>query len=339
MPLYLASLFTNNDLTLMLFVATALLYTFLNGFNDSANTVATMIASRAMSARQALVLSAIAHFVGPFLFGVAVAATIGQEVLAGDVATIPVFWAALLSAIIWSFITALLGIPSSASHALVGGLIGAAILDHGPQAINIAGLEKVLIALLASPILGLCSGYGLMKTVLWLARAASPRINTFFKRSQLLTALALALSHGANDAQKAMGVIVVGLLAVGRITTFTVPRWVVAACASAMALGTLLGGWRVIITLGGRFYKIRPVHSFNSQLASTLIILGAALLGGPVSTSHVVSATILGAGAAERLSKVRWQVAQNILTAWLLTIPATAGIAAPCYWLLRRVVG
>ena len=330
---------TSGDVILFLFIGTAVLYTFLNGFTDSANTVATMIASRAMSARQALALSAIAHFIGPFLFGVAVAATIGQEVIASSAATIPVFWAALLSAIIWGLITALLGIPSSASHALIGGMIGAAVIGYGAEAVLIGGLEKVLIALLASPILGLLGGYVLTKTVLFLARVASPRINTFFKRSQIVTALALALSHGANDAQKDMGIITMGLLAAGQLSAFSVPRWVVAVCAGAMALGTMLGGWRVIITLGGRFYKIRPVHSFNSQLASTLIILGAALLGGPVSTSQVVSTTILGAGAAERLSKVRWQVARNILTAWILTIPAAAGIAALCYLLLIRVLG
>jgi len=174
--------------------------------------------------------------------------------------------------------------------------------------------------------------------VIFLARGASPRINNFFKRSQVFTAVALALSHGANDAQKAMGVIAMGLLATGRLSAFAVPQWVMILCAGAMSLGTLLGGWRIIKTLGGRFYQIRPVHSFNSQLASTLIILGAALMGGPVSTSQVVSATILGAGAAERLNKVRWGVAKNILLTWLLTIPAAAAIAAGSYLLLKRLL-
>ncbi len=324
-------------MTLTLFVATALLYTFLNGFNDSANTVATMISSRAMSARQALVLSAIAHFIGPFLFGTAVAATIGKGIITSEAATLPVIWAALLSAIIWSLITWLLSIPSSASHALIGGMAGAAILGYGTEAVIREGLEKVLIALFASPILGLLGGAILMKLVLLFARAASPRINNFFKKSQLLTATALALSHGANDAQKTMGLIAMGLLAAGRLSAFSVPFWSVAMCAGAMSLGTLLGGWRIIRTLGGRFYKIRPVHSFNSQLASTVIILGAGLLGGPVSTSQVVSATILGSGAAERVNKVRWGVVKTILLAWVLTLPAAAGIAALCYMLLMRL--
>ncbi|MBN1920120.1 MAG: inorganic phosphate transporter [Anaerolineae bacterium] len=323
---------------LPLFIATAVLYTFLNGFNDSANTVATMISSRAMSARQALVLSAIAHFIGPFMFGVAVAATIGQEVITHEAATLPVIWAALLSAIIWSLITWILSIPSSASHALIGGMAGAAILSRGIEGVIIGGLEKVLIALLISPILGLIGGYLLMKIVLFLARGASPKINHFFKQAQSVTAMALALSHGANDAQKAMGIIAMGLLATGYLPAFSVPSWVTATCAVAMSLGTLFGGWRIIKTLGGRFYKIRPVHSFNSQLASTIIILGAGLLGGPVSTSQVVSATILGSGAAERVNKVRWLVVKNILLAWGLTVPAAAGIAALCYWLLVRIL-
>ncbi len=327
-----------DQVPLLLFITTAVLYTFLNGVNDSANTVATMISSRAMSARQALVLSAIAHLVGPFMFGIAVAATIGKGVITSEAATLPVIWAALLSAIIWSLITWVLSIPSSASHALIGGMAGAAILSHGIEGVIVSGLEKVLIALLVSPVLGLIGGYVLMKGVLFLARGASPRINRFFKDSQPLTAMALALSHGANDAQKAMGIIAMGLLATGNLTAFAVPTWVVAICAAAMALGTLFGGWRIIKTLGGRFYKIRPIHSFNSQLASTVIILGAALLGGPVSTSQVVSATILGSGAAERVNKVRWQVVKNILLAWVLTVPAAAGIAALCYWLLERIL-
>lgn len=328
----------NTDLILPLFISTALVYTFLNGFNDSANVVATMISSRAMSARQAMSFSAIAHLIGPFLFGTAVATTIGREVITGEAATLPVVWSALLSAILWSLATWLLGIPSSASHALIGGLAGAAILSHGTEAVVSSGLMKVLLALFFSPLLGFVGGYVLMRLTLLLARAASPRINVFFKQSQLVTALALALSHGANDAQKTMGLIVMGLLAGGALPTFSVPQWVVAVCAGAMSLGTLLGGWRIIKTLGGRFYRIRPVHSFNSQLASTVIVLGAALVGGPVSTSHVVSATILGAGAAERVSKVRWGVFKTILWAWILTVPASAGIAALCCLLLKSVL-
>ena len=323
------------DSLLILFVGTALLFDFLNGFNDSANTVATMISSRAMSPRQALLLSAAAHLTGPFLFGVAVATTVGHEVIASYAATIPVVWAALLGAIIWDLITWLSGIPSSSSHALIGGLIGATLIGYGTDAIMLGGLGKVLIALLVSPILGLVVGYLLMKIILFLARSATPKINTFFKRIQIITAMMLALSHGTNDAQKTMGLITMGLLAGGAISTFEVPTWVIAVCAGSMSLGTALGGWRIIRTLGGKFYKIRPVHSFTSQLASAGIIMGAALVGGPVSTSQVVSTTILGAGAAERVNKVRWGVMKSILATWLLTIPASAGMAALFYLLLQ----
>jgi len=323
---------------LTFFVAVALLFDFLNGFQDSANTVATMISSRAMRPREALALSAMAHLIGPFLFGVAVATTIGHEVVAEEAATLPVALAALLAASGWNVVTWLLGIPSSSSHALVGGMVGAATITHGPQAILVPGLSKILLTLLVSPLLGLLSGYILMKVILLLARAATPRINIFFKRSQIATALALALSHGANDAQKTMGIIAMGLVAGGALSSFSVPLWMIAACAAAMALGTAMGGWRIIHTLGAKFYRIRPVDSFASQLASAGVILGAALWGGPVSTTHVVSTTVLGVGSAERVNKVRWGMAGQIVIAWLLTIPVSALVAMLFTMLLERIL-
>ena len=327
--------FIGSNAILVAFVGTALFFDFLNGFHDSSNTVATMIASRAMSPGRALMMSAAAHFVSPFIFGVAVATTIGHEVVAESATTLPVVWAALLGASLWNLITWLLGIPSSSSHALVGGLIGATYMGFGYQAIMIEGLSKILLVLLISPLLGLFSSYILMKVTRFLARGATPRIDNFFRKSQMVTALALALSHGSNDAQKTMGVITMGLVASGTLTEFHVPLWVVAACAGAISLGSALGGWRIIHTLGGKFYRIRPVHSFVSQISSATIILGAALMGGPVSTSHVVSATILGAGAGERLNMVRWQVMNSILIAWVLTIPAAAVMSGVAYWLLE----
>lgn len=323
---------------LVLFVAAALLFDFLNGFHDSANSVATMISSRAMGPRRALALNAAANFVGPFLFGVAVATTIGHEVVAEDAATLPAVLAALLGAIVWNVLTWLLGIPSSSSHALVGGLIGAATISHGAHAILLPGLTKVLLAMLISPVAGMLSGYLLMKIILFLARGSTPRINIFFKQAQMVTATALALSHGTNDAQKTMGIITMGLLAEGVVSHFVVPTWVIAACAGAMALGTALGGWRIIRTLGGKFYKVRPVHSFASQIASAGVILGAAFIGGPVSTTHVVSTAILGVGSAERVSKVRWGVVGQIVVAWLLTIPASGLLAILFYLIVERVV-
>jgi len=321
------------------FVIIALLFDFLNGFNDSANIVATMIASRAMRPRQALILSAIAHFIGPFLFGVAVATTIGHEVVSEQAATIAVVSAALLASIVWNIITWLLGIPSSSSHALVGGLIGAAIVGYGTTAVQLSGVLKVIVTLLLSPILGLVGGYLLMKVILFLARGATPHINQFFKKAQIVTALWLALSHGTNDAQKTMGIITMGLFAVGALPEFSVPTWVITACASAISLGTVMGGWRIIRTLGRGFYKIRPVHGFASQIASALVITTAALAGGPVSTTHVVSSSILGVGSAERVNKIRWGVVGHIVTAWILTIPASGLLSALAYGLMVRFWG
>jgi PiT family inorganic phosphate transporter len=312
----------------------ALIFDFLNGFHDSSNIVATMISSRAFRPRVALGVTAVAEFSGPFIFGVAVAKTIGHDVVAPGTITIEVIFAALLSAILWNLFTWYFGIPSSSSHALIGGIIGAVGAGAGLKAIQVSGLEKVLIALFVSPIIGLMAGYLFTKLVFFLARGASPRINWFFKRSQMLTAVALALSHGTNDAQKTMGVIALGLVTTGYLSYFYVPTWVIALSAGAIALGTAIGGWRLIRTLGGKFYKIRPVHGFSAQVTSSAVILGASLVGGPVSTTQVVSSAIMGVGSAERLSKVRWGVAGNIVVAWVVTIPVTALVAAGLYWLI-----
>ncbi|MCA9926188.1 MAG: inorganic phosphate transporter [Anaerolineales bacterium] len=313
-------------------LASALLFDFLNGFHDSANIVATPIASRAMSPQKILWIAALAHFAGPFMFGVAVANTIGKEVTDPVHVTMPIIIAAMLSAVVWNVITWYIGIPSSSSHALVGGLLGAVIVSAGFQAVEAAGMTKILVALFISPILGILVGYLLMQLVLFLARGATPRINRFFRRAQLVTAVGLALSHGANDAQKTMGIITLGLLVEGAIPEFAVPTWVIALSAGAISMGTAMGGWRLIKTLGGRIYKIRPVHGFVSQTAGAAIILGAALLGGPVSTTQVMSSSIMGAGSAERISKVRWRVGYEMVWAWILTIPITAVLAALLYF-------
>lgn len=315
-------------------IAIALFFDFLNGLHDSSNIVATVISSRALPPRAALLLTAVFEFVGPFVFGVAVARTIGHDLVEPGTITLPVIYAALLSGIAWNLLTWFFGIPSSSSHALLGGIIGAVSVGAGIQAIQMRGIEKILIALFASPIIGLLAGYLFTRLVFFLVRGASPRINHFFRRSQLVTATTLALSHGTNDAQKTMGVITLGLVTTGYLSEFEVPTWVIAISAGAIALGTGLGGWRLIRTLGAKFYKIRPVHGFSAQVTSTSVILGAALLGGPVSTTHVVSSAIMGVGSAERLSKVRWGVAGNIIVAWVLTIPATAAVAALVYWLI-----
>ena len=321
---------------LIVMVVLAVIFDFLNGIHDSSNIVATMISSRAFSPRVALGVTAIAEFSGPFIFGVAVATTIGHEVVVAETITLNILLAALTSAIIWNILTWFLGIPSSSSHALIGGLIGAVAFSAGLKAILFSGLEKILIALFLSPILGLLLGYLFTRLIFFLARGATPSINIFFRRSQILTAIALALSHGTNDAQKTMGIITLGLVTAGVIPSFEVPFWVITISAGAIALGTAFGGWRLIRTLGAKFFRIRPVHGFSSQFTSAFVILGASIIGGPVSTTQVVSSAIMGVGSAERVNMVRWGVAKDIMVAWLVTIPATAGIAAGAYWLIEK---
>jgi PiT family inorganic phosphate transporter len=309
-------------------IGLALLFDFLNGFHDSSNVVATPISSGAMNPRAALYTAAVTHFVAPFLFGVAVATAIGDGLLDDHAITINVVVAGLFSAVVWNLLTWYLGLPSSSSHALVGGLLGAAVLAEGVRVVQIDGLTKIMIALLISPVLGLLVGFTVMKLTLWLARKAPPSVNTGFRRAQIITLIGLALGHGTNDAQKTMGVITMGLLAGGMIPSFHVPLWVIALSSGAIAAGTALGGWRLIRTLGAKIYRIRPIHGFASQIAGASVILGAALFGGPVSTTQVMSSAIMGVGAAERLNKVRWLVLRDLATAWLLTIPATAAFSA-----------
>jgi len=322
---------------LIIVIILSLVFDFLNGVHDSSNIVATMIASRAFSPRSALALTAIANFLGPFLFGVAVATTIGDEVAQSSALNIDVIIACLVGAIFWNLLTWFLGIPSSSSHALIGGMVGAVVAGAGFGSIKLHGLEKVLIALFASPVIGFVIGFLLTRVIYFLARAATPEVNWFFKKGQLITALAMAFSHGTNDAQKTMGIITLSLVIGGYITDFHVPFWVIALSATAIGLGTALGGWRLIRTLGGKFYKIRPVHGFSTQLTSGLVILTASFLGLPVSTSQVVSSAIIGVGSSERLGKVRWSVAQEIVAAWFITIPASALVAAGIYWLILLV--
>jgi PiT family inorganic phosphate transporter len=323
---------------LYVLIALALSFDFLNGIHDSSNIVATMITSRAFTPRVALGVTATAEFIAPFVFGVAVAKTIGQEIVAAEAINVDVILAALIAAIVWNLLTWFLGLPSSSSHALIGGIIGAVGIAAGLGAIELKGLGKVLVALLTSTIIGLIGGFLFTRFVFFLCQGVSPRINWFFKRFQIVTALALAFSHGTNDAQKTMGIITLGLVTTGYLRAFIVPTWVIALSAGAISTGIALGGWRLIRTLGGKFYRIQPVHGFSAQMTSALVILGASLVGGPVSTTQVVSGAILGVGAAERVNKVRWGVASEILVAWLITIPATALVAALVYWLISRAV-
>jgi PiT family inorganic phosphate transporter len=326
------------DPLIIAIIITALIFDFLNGVHDSSNVVATMISSRALPPRVALWMTAAANFVGPFIFGVAVAETIGNEVVKSEAISLPVILAALLSAILWNLLTWYLGFPSSSSHALIGGLIGAVVIGAGWEAILLPGLIKILLSLFLSPILGFVVGFLVLRLMFMLCWNASPRVNKYFNRGQIFTSLSLALSHGTNDAQKTMGIITLALVTGGYLAEFAVPDWVILACATMIAAGTALGGWKLIKTLGGKFYRIRPVDGFSSQLASSAVILGASLVGGPVSTTQVVSSSIMGAGAAERKNKVRWGVAQEIAMAWIFTIPTTAVVGAGIYWVFDLII-
>ena len=323
--------------TLIILIALAILFDFLNGVHDSSNIVATMISSRAIQPRNALIMTALAEFSGPFIFGVAVANTIGQEIVSSEHLNMEVIISALAAAIVWNILTWVLGIPSSSSHALIGGIIGAVVMGAGWQEIHLAGVLKVVLTLFISPLVGFIAGMIMANVVYALSWKATPRINGLFKRMQVVTSFGLALSHGTNDAQKTMGVITLGLLISGVQKEFMVPFWVILVCALAIALGTSVGGWQLIRTLGSKFYKIRPIHGFTAQISSAAVILTASLIGGPVSTTQVVSTSIMGVGAAERMSKVRWGVAGDIITAWFLTIPLTGLLAAGIYWLITAL--
>jgi PiT family inorganic phosphate transporter len=316
-------------------IGLSVLFDFLNGVRDGSNFISTVVSARAMPLRRSIVLAALSEFLGPFLFGVAVAGTFGTGILRPGSITLSVILAALASAIVWNGFTWLLSMPGSASHALIGGLIGAAWIEAGPGSILRGGITNVLLSLFLSPLLGLLLGYLALKFNRWLFQAAPLRINRSFNRVQAVTEAILALSYGANDSQKTMGLISLSLVISGRLGSFQVPSWVVALSAGSIAAGIIFGGQRMIRTLGGGFYRIRPIHGFTAQLAAAAVILGAARLGGPVSSTQVVTSSILGAGAAERVNKVRWSLAWTILQAWLITIPACGLMAGGLYALLN----
>ncbi len=318
-----------------LILALALIYGYLNGLHGSASIVSTMISSRALGPRQALLLAALGISAGPFLLGVAVASTIGAELISVDDSTADVVIAGLIGAILWSTVTFWLKIPSSISQALIGGLIGAVLVAS--QSVMVSGLQKTLLGLFLSPIVGIVVGFMLVRLSYSLSASATPHVNLWFKRGQILVSLLMAVAFGANDGQKIMGVITLGLVATGFVSTFDVPLWVVGFTAATIGVGTLMGGWRLIHTLGGKFYKIRPIHGFGAQLASGMVILSAALVGGPVSGSQVVTSAIVGAGSADRIQKVRWGVARQILAGWLLTLPFSALVGALVYLAIEKI--
>lgn len=309
---------------LLVLLGLSAIFGFLNGFHDSSNVVATVITSGAMPPQLALVTSAVCNFIAPLLLPLAVATTLGQGMLVDSAVRIDVVISGLAAAVIWNLITWYLGLPSSSSHALVGGLVGAAVASEGFAVVRLAGLTKILIALLISPPLGLLVGFLVMKVTVALAHDTSPQVNRVFNLLQTPTLIALSIAHGSNDGEKTIGVIAMGLVASGFESSFHVPLWAILLSGASIGLGTSLGGWRLIRTLGARIFQIRPIHGFTSQVAGAAVILTASFLGGPVSTTQVMSSSIMGVGAAERLGKVHWNVLRDLLTAWLLTIPSCA---------------
>jgi PiT family inorganic phosphate transporter len=332
-------------------VLIVLVFDYTNGFHDAANIVASVIASRAMTPVQAVLVVGLAEFLGPLLGGTAVANTIGKFISLDGVdapVALTIILCGLVGAIVWNLFTWWRGIPSSSSHALVGGLAGAVVVSVGPDHVvwgfaelfhgHVTGVMKVLVALILSPLVGFWVGFLLHRFMMALLRGARPIMNRNLRNAQWLTAAGLGFSHGANDAQKSMGILTLVLLLGGFIDTFEVPFWVMLACAIAITLGILSGGWRIVRTLGFAIYKVRPLHAIDSQLTSAAVIFAASAIGAPVSTTHVVATSIMGIGASERPKAVRWAKAREIATTWVVTIPGAAAVSVAFYFLLRTVM-
>ena len=326
-------------LMLVIVVLLAIAFDYVNGFHDTANAIATSVATRALSPRYAILMAAAFNFIGAFA-GTAVAKTIGNGLVDETTTTQVVIAAALLGAITWNLITWQRGLPSSSSHALIGGLLGATIVAGGTGALKFDGIvHKVLIPMLTSPLLGFAIAFALMVAIYWIFRSAKRKpMAVRFRRLQILSAAFMAFAHGSNDAQKTMGVITLALVTAGVIPDFTVPFWVIAVSATALSLGTAVGGWRIMHTMGQRVAKLEPVHGFAAETTSASILLATAHFGMPVSTTQVISGAIMGVGSSQGLRHVRWGVARRILVAWVLTIPA-AGILAAVAWFTLTAIG
>jgi PiT family inorganic phosphate transporter len=312
---------------LFLLVGLALLYSFLNGYRDSSSILAGVIASRAMRPRVALYLIAVAELIAPFFFGSAVARAITTGLVNTSAVSLDTIVVAMLAAVAWSLFCWWRGIPSSSTHALIGGLLGAALILDGPSAILGRGVIFVILPLVIAPIVAFIAAFLLMGFLMFALSRATPRINALFRDLQIGTAVLLGMSNSANDAHKSMGIIALGLLLGGQTSSFQVPLWALAACAGALALGASLGDWRQIRNLGGKIYRIRPLNALASQLTSSAVVLMASAFGMPVSTSHIITTALMGSGAYERINKVRWHVASEIVTTWVVTIPATMAVS------------
>jgi len=318
-------------------ILVALIFDYINGFHDAANSIATVVSTRVLSPMQAVAWAALFNFIAAFGFGVSVATTIGKGVVHPDAVNEYVILAGLFGAIAWDLITWHYGIPSSSSHALIGGLTGAAIVNAGVSALIPAGIYKILLFLVLSPLLGLVLGFGIMVVVIRLFWRARPgRVDRWFRRLQLVSAALYSLGHGTNDAQKTMGIIAALLFSSGYLgREFYVPTWVILSAHAAIALGTLAGGWRIVKTMGMRITKLKPVGGFCAETAGAATLIFTAIAGIPVSTTHTITGAIAGVGATTRLSAVRWGVARQIVWAWILTIPLSAAIAAASFVLIK----
>jgi len=309
-------------------ILVALFFDFVNGFHDAANSIATVVGTRVLRPLQAVSLAAAANFIGPFVFGVAVATTIGKGIINPDFVTIYIIIGALIGAIIWDLITWLLGLPSSSSHALVGGVLGAGIAGAGTQAVIFGGLEKVAIGIVVSPIVGLITAFLLATLIITMFAKKKPGIvNSVFGRLQLISSTYFSLTHGANDGQKTMGIIALILLTEGIITSFEIPFYVILMAALAISVGTFLGGWRIVKTMAVKITQLKPYQGFAAETGGASILAVLAWLGIPASTTHAISGAIMGAGAVKRMSAVRWGIGKRIVWAWIITIPASAAVA------------
>ncbi len=321
------------EFTVPLIIALALLFDFLNGMNDAANSVATIVSTRVLSPRFAVAWAAFFNVIAVLFFGVHVAKTIGKGVIDPTIVTNELLLATLIGAIAWTHTCTHFGLPISVSHALVGGLVGAGYAAAGGDALQMQGVLKILLFIVISPMFGMFIGYWLMIALYWICRRANPpSVNRWFRRLQLVSAAAYSLGHGSNDAQKTMGIIALTLYSNGYLgTEFHVPVWVMVACYLAIGFGTLAGGWRVIRTLGMKMTKLKPIHGFAAETAAASSIIVSSLMGMPVSTTHTITGSIIGVGATSKLSAVRWGVAIRIVWAWVLTIPGSAAVSWAIY--------
>ncbi len=319
-------------------VLAALAFDYINGFHDAANSIATVVSTRVLSPGQAVIWAAFFNFAAAFIFGTAVAKTVGSGMIDIKVVTSSVILAGLIGAIVWDLITWLYGLPTSSSHALIGAYAGAAIAKAGQAALIPSGWTKTLIFIVLAPLIGFALGFLIMVAIMWIMRPIAPsRVDRYFRKLQLVSAALYSLGHGANDAQKTMGIIAGALFAAGYIREFTIPLWVELAAYSAIALGTLSGGWRIIHTMGSKITRLEPVGGFAAETAGAISIFTATALGVPVSTTHTITGAIIGVGSTRRLSAVRWGIAGQIVWAWILTIPAAAVIAAGMFYILSFI--